>query len=165
MRGEKPHLVCVGRLSKERGQALLIEATAQLRDSGVPVEVVLVGDGPMRDELEQLVVRHRLEGQARLVGFLDSDGTEKELCLARALVVSSLSEGLPVVIMEAMARPVIAPYLAGIPELVVQGESGWLYPPGDVNALKQAMKACIAASPDTLAALGKPSARSSLVIP
>jgi colanic acid/amylovoran biosynthesis glycosyltransferase len=155
--GEKPHrLVCVGRLSKEKGQALLIEATAQLRDSGVPVEVVLVGDGPMRAELERLVERHRLERHVRLVGFLDNDGTEKELCLARALVVSSLSEGLPVVIMEAMAnrRPVIAPYLAGIPELVIQGESGWLYPPGDVNALKQAMKACLTATPDTLAALG-----------
>jgi colanic acid/amylovoran biosynthesis glycosyltransferase len=50
--------------------------------------------------------------------------------------------------------PTAASGEAGIPELVVQSESGWLYPPGDVNALKQAMKACLAASPDTLAALG-----------
>jgi len=156
--GERPHrLVCIARLARAKGHALLIEATAQLRDSGVPIEVVLVGDGPMRAELERLVERHRLERQVRLVGYLDNDDTKKQLGLARALVVSSFSEGLPVVIMEAMAnrRPVIAPYLAGIPELVVHGKSGWLYPPGDVNGLKAAMKACLAATPDTLATLGE----------
>ena len=155
--GERPHrFVCIARLARAKGHGLLIAATAQLRDSGVPVEVVLVGDGPMRAELERLVARHGLERHVRLVGYLDNDETEKELRLSRALVVSSFSEGLPVVIMEAMAnrRPVIAPYLAGIPELVVHGESGWLYPPGDVNGLKEAMKACLAATPDTLATLG-----------
>jgi colanic acid/amylovoran biosynthesis glycosyltransferase len=153
----RPHrLICVGRLSKEKGQMLLIEATAQLRDSGVPIELVLVGDGPMRAEIEQLVLRHRLGEQVRLTGWLDAQSIENELRQARALVVSSLSEGLPIVIMEAMAnrRPVIAPFLSGIPELVVQGETGWLYPAGDVTALVQAMKACLAASHATWAALG-----------
>lgn len=153
-----PHrLVCVGRLSKEKGQVLLIEATAQLRDSGVSIELVLVGDGPMRAEVEHLVLRHGLGEQVRLTGWLDAQGIEDELGRARALVVSSLSEGLPMVIMEAMAnhRPVIAPFLAGIPELVVQGETGWLYPAGEVAALAQAMKDCLAASPATLAALGE----------
>ena len=135
---------------------LLIEAAAQLRDSGVPIELVLVGDGPMRAEVEQLVLGHGLSGQVRLTGWLDAQAIESELRQARALVVSSLSEGLPTVIMEAMAnrRPVIAPYLSGIPELVVPGETGWLYPAGDVTALEQAMKACLAAAPTTLAALG-----------
>jgi glycosyltransferase involved in cell wall biosynthesis len=155
--GEAPHrLVCVARLVETKGHLLLIDATAQLRDDGVPVEVVLVGDGPMRAELERLVARRGLEGHLRLVGYLDNRETERQLRLARALVMSSFSEGLPVAIMEAMAnrRPVIAPYLAGIPELVVSGESGWLYPPGDVIGLKEAMKACLTATPDTLATLG-----------
>ena len=152
-----PHrLVCIGRLSKEKGQMLLIEAAAQLRDGGVPIELVLVGDGPMRTEVEQLVLDHGLGGQVRLTGWLDAQTIERELRQARALVVSSLSEGLPIVIMEAMAnrRPVIAPYLSGIPELVVQGETGWLYPAGDVTALALAMKACLSATPTTLATLG-----------
>jgi glycosyltransferase involved in cell wall biosynthesis len=117
---------------------------------------VLVGDGPMRAEVEQLTLGHGLTEHVRLTGWLDAQAIESELRQARALVVSSLSEGLPIVIMEAMAnrRPVIAPYLSGIPELVVQGETGWLYPAGDVTALALAMKACLAAAPTTLATLG-----------
>ena len=149
-------LVCVGRLSKEKGQSLLIEAIAQLRAEGTVVDVTLVGDGPMREEVEQLVMRHGLDSQVRVTGWLDAQGIENELRQARALVVPSLSEGLPVVIMEAMAnrRPVIAPFLAGIPELVIQGETGWLYPASDVAALSRAIKSCLEAPPDALAAMG-----------
>ena len=149
-------LVCVGRLAKEKGQSLLIEAVAQLHAEGISVEITLVGDGPMRAEVEQLIARHGLSSQVRFTGSLDAQGIEDELRRARALVVPSLSEGLPVVIMEAMAnrRPVIAPYLSGIPELVVHGETGWLYPASDVAALVQAIKTCLATEPDALAAMG-----------
>lgn len=155
-------LVCVGRLSKEKGQLLLIEATARLLSAGVIVEVTLVGDGPMRAEIERLIAQRGLASQVRMTGWLDAQGIERELRQARALVVPSLSEGLPVVIMEAMAhrRPVIAPFLSGIPELVVQGETGWLYPASDVAALARAIEACLATTPDTLAAMGDRAHRS-----
>ena len=150
-------LVCIGRLSKEKGQLLLLEAVARLRAEGITVEITLIGDGPMRPEIERLIVRLGLGSQVRLTGWLDAQGIEAELRVARALVVPSLSEGLPVVIMEAMAnrRPVIAPYLSGIPELVIHGETGWLYPASDVVALACAIHACLATAPEALAAIGE----------
>ena len=153
---EHQRLVCIGRLSKEKGQPLLIEAAAQLNAQGVPVEITLVGDGPMRGEVERLIEHHGLSAHVRLTGWLDAQGIECELRQARALVVSSLSEGLPVVIMEAMAnrRPVIAPFLSGIPELVVHGETGWLYPASDVLALMDAIKTCMGIAPEALAIIG-----------
>ena len=119
--------VCVGRLSKEKGQTLLIEAVSQLVAAGIAIELVLAGDGPMRGTIEAMIERRHLGARVRITGWLDARGVQNELRQARALVLSSLSEGLPVVIMEAMANrlPVIAPYLAGIPELVVHP---WLRP-------------------------------------
>ena len=150
-------LVCVGRLSKEKGQLLLVEAAGRIKASGQPIEVVLAGDGPMRAELEALIARGELEGNVRITGWLDAQGIQHELRQARALVVPSLSEGLPVVIMEAMAHrlPVVAPYLAGIPELVTDGKTGWLFPTGDVVALTAAVAACLDTPPQAMNAMGE----------
>jgi colanic acid/amylovoran biosynthesis glycosyltransferase len=149
-------LLCVGRLSKEKGQPLLIDAARALASQGGAPDIVLAGDGPMRADIEALVREHGLASRVRVTGWLDATGVAKELQQARALVVPSLSEGLPVVIMEAMAHrlPVIAPYLAGIPELVVDGVTGWLFPAGDTDQLAQAMRHCLDASDDTLASMG-----------
>ena len=148
-------LVCVGRLSKEKGQLLLIDAAHRLAERGVNFELVLAGDGPMRADIEALAKRHGITERIRITGWLDARGIEAELRAARALVVPSLSEGLPVVIMEAMAnrRPVVAPYLAGIPELVTNARSGWLFPAGDIEALASAMEECLSAPPETLLAM------------
>ena len=77
------------------------------------------------------------------------------------LLCRVLSEGLPVVVMEAMAhrKPVVAPWLAGIPELVVDAETGWLYPCGDIDLMAAAICACLAASPATLAEMGAAGSR------
>lgn len=149
-------LLCVGRLSKEKGQLLLVEAAATLAAAGQPIDIVLAGDGPMRPEIESLIGRSGLGDRVRITGWLDADGIRSEMRQARALVVPSLSEGLPVVIMEAMAhrRPVVAPYLAGIPELVVAGETGWLYPTGHVDGLAAAMRDCLSADPLALSDMG-----------
>jgi colanic acid/amylovoran biosynthesis glycosyltransferase len=154
----RPRLVCVGRLSKEKGQLLLLDAARLLRERGEPVpELVLAGDGPMRQELEALVQRYGLGGDVRFTGWLSAGQVEHEIQQARALVVPSLSEGLPVVIMEAMAcgRPVVAPYLAGIPELVVEGRTGWLYPASSAEQLAEAMGRCAHASAAELAGMGQ----------
>ena len=93
----------------------------------------------------------------RITGWISSDAVREEMLAARALVLPSFAEGLPVVIMEAMAlrRPVISTYVAGIPELVRPGEHGWLVPAGDVEALAEAMQECLDAPVDVLARMGE----------
>ena len=132
-----PQLVCVGRLCEQKGQLLLVEAIAKLVRKGVAVELVLAGDGEMRSEIDTLVARHRLQQHIRITGWIGSDRVREEILAARALVLPSFAEGLPVVIMEAMAlrRPVLTTYVAGIPELIQPGVHGWLFPAGDVDAL------------------------------
>jgi glycosyltransferase involved in cell wall biosynthesis len=153
-----PHsdrLVCVGRLSKEKGQLLLVDAAARVAATGRRFELVLAGDGPMRAEIETLINSLGLREHVRIAGWLDSNGIQAELREARALVVPSLSEGLPVVIMEAFAhgKPVVAPFLGGIPELVAPGATGWLYPASDSQALAATMQACLDAPPSELEAM------------
>jgi glycosyltransferase involved in cell wall biosynthesis len=149
-------LVCVGRLTEQKGQSLLVEAAARLRASGEDFELVLAGDGHMRPAIEALIAKHNLQSCVRITGWISGDQVRREIEAARALVLPSFAEGLPVVLMEAMAlhRPVISTYVAGIPELVTSGEHGWLVPAGDIDALEQAMRACLAASPADLARMG-----------
>lgn len=150
--GQCRRLLCIGRLSKEKGQLLLIGAAKLLAEAKVDFEIVLAGDGPMRRELEALIAQLQLDRCIHITGWLDAAGIDQKLRHARALVVPSLSEGLPVVLMEAMAagRPTVAPYLAGIPELVKDGRNGWLFPAGDISALAAAMQACLLAGDDEL---------------
>ncbi len=139
--GDSRRLVCVGRLCEQKGQLLLIEAAAKLRDLGGQFELILVGDGDMRAEVESLVARHGLGEMVTITGWASGDEVRDYLVGARAMVLPSFAEGLPVVIMEALAlgRPVVSTYIAGIPELVVPGESGWLVPAGSIDALVDAM--------------------------
>jgi glycosyltransferase involved in cell wall biosynthesis len=123
----------------------LIEAVHRLVQAGIKLELVLAGDGEMRMEAEALIMRYGLREQVRITGWLSGYQVRKEILAARALVLPSFSEGLPVVIMEAMALrcPVLATYVGGIPELVLPGENGWLFPAGDVDELQAAMVKCL----------------------
>jgi glycosyltransferase involved in cell wall biosynthesis len=152
-----PRLVCVGRLCEAKGQLLLLEAAAQLAARGIHFELVLAGDGPLRAPIEQVVLQRRLERQVRITGWISSAAVRSELLAARALVLPSFAEGLPVVIMEAMSlrRPVISTYIGGIPELVRAGETGWLIPAGSVEELAAAMQECLVASPQELRRMGE----------
>ena len=138
-------LVCVGRLCEQKGQLLLVEAVHRLIAQGVIFEVVLAGDGEMRGTIEALITRHNLQRRVRITGWISGEQVRDEILAARGLVLPSFAEGLPVVIMEAMAlrRPVISTFVAGIPELVETGVHGWLVPPGDVEALMHAMQVCL----------------------
>jgi len=151
-----PRFLCVGRLSEEKGQRLLIEAFARLAAKGVKFELVLAGDGPMRDELESLIARTGLGDSIRITGWISSTEVRDEILAARALVLPSFAEGLPVVIMEAMAlrRPVLTTYIAGIPELVQSGENGWLFPASSVDDLTNAIEDCLAAPLEKLRRFG-----------
>lgn len=149
-------LVCIGRLSEQKGQELLVEATALLRDRGIDCDVVLVGDGEMREAVEQLVARLDLADRVTLTGWRSSLEVRNLLLASRALILTSFAEGLPVVLMEAMAlrRPVLSTCIAGVPELVADGESGWLFPAGDVGAIADAIVRCLDTSAPKLAAMG-----------
>jgi colanic acid/amylovoran biosynthesis glycosyltransferase len=151
-----PRLICVGRLCEAKGQLLLIEAAALLASKGIFFELVLAGDGPMRKEIEELVREYGLAERVRITGWISSGQVRAEILAARALVLPSFAEGLPVVIMEAMAlrRPVLSTYVAGIPELVRHGQEGWLFPAGSVSELAEAMQACLASSVDDLRRIG-----------
>lgn len=141
-----PRMVCIGRLSGQKGQLILLQAAAVLMNDGVPLELVLAGDGEMRAVIEAAIARLGLARRVRITGWIDAAQVRDELLAARAMVLPSFAEGLPVVVMEAMAlgRPVLTTYIAGIPELVQPGRTGWLFPAGDVDALVAAMKECLA---------------------
>jgi len=149
-------LVCVGRLCEQKGQALLVEAAAALHRDGVRFELVLVGDGELRGEIERLIAARGVDGAVRITGWADGAEVRRQLEAARALVLPSFGEGLPVVLMEAFAlgRPAITTAIAGIPELVRHGENGWLVVPGDVDAVARAMREALAADVAELQRMG-----------
>ncbi len=152
-----PRIVCVGRLCEQKGQLLLVEAVARLVRKGTPVELVLAGDGPMRSEIEAMITRNGLQQHVRITGWIGSDTVRSEIEAARALVLPSFAEGLPVVIMEAMAlrRPILSTYVAGIPELVRPGREGWLFAAGDVDALVHSLEEMLATPLASLTAMGE----------
>jgi glycosyltransferase involved in cell wall biosynthesis len=148
--------VCVGRLCEAKGQLLLIAAAARLKAAGIECELVLAGDGPMRVEIEKLIDELGLNSQVRITGWISSNDVRSEILAARALILPSFAEGLPVVLMEAMAlrRPVLSTYVAGIPELVISGENGWLFAAGSVEELVEGMVKCLAVKPEDLFRMG-----------
>ena len=152
-----PRLVCVGRLCEQKGQLLLIEAVHRLAVKGVEIELLLAGDGEMRAEVEALINQFGLSERVKITGWISSGEVRRQLFAARGLVLPSFAEGLPVVIMEAMAlrRPVLTAYVAGIPELVRSGENGWLVPAGSIDALAEAMEEFVTCPLDKLTRMGE----------
>ncbi|PHS26824.1 MAG: colanic acid biosynthesis glycosyltransferase WcaL [Methylophaga sp.] len=149
-------LVCVGRLCEQKGQLLLLKSMRSLRDAGINCKLVLAGDGPMRAEVERRISEYELSDRVEITGWISSEQVKMLLVESRGLVLPSFAEGLPVVIMEALAlyRPVITTYVAGIPELVKNKHNGWLIPAGDSDALTVAMKLLLDADGQTLSMMG-----------
>jgi glycosyltransferase involved in cell wall biosynthesis len=153
----EPRLVCVGRLCAQKGQLLLLRAVKKLLAAGQDLQLILAGDGPMRPELESWIEQMELGDRVQITGWLSGAAVRDEILRARALVLPSFAEGLPVVLMEAMAlgRPVLSTYVAGIPELVIPGETGWLIPAGCEDALVEGLKQVLSTPTDKLAAMGR----------
>lgn len=143
--GEPIRFICVGRLSAEKGYSGLLDSFAALLAEGIEAELVIVGDGPLRARIEGRIGELALKEHVRLLGALSESATLEEIARADALVLPSLMEGLPVVLMEAMAlgKPVIASCVAGIPELVRDGITGLLFRPSDWKHLAEQMR-CLA---------------------
>jgi len=133
-------VICVGRLAPEKGHIGLLQAFAKARVTNT--ELVLVGDGPDRARVERTIAELGLQNSVRLLGRLPESETLREIARSDVLVLASFMEGLPVVLMEAMALavPVIAPRLAGIPELVEENVNGLLFTPSAWQELADCLR-------------------------
>lgn len=131
------NLLFIGRLGPVKGATLLLDAFAALRDRHPEARLTLVGDGPIRGELEAQARALGIDEVTTFTGYLSQDDVAAKLAEADMLALPSFAEGLPVVLMEALASgiPVIASQIAGIPELVRDGETGFVVPAGDVETL------------------------------
>jgi glycosyltransferase involved in cell wall biosynthesis len=136
---------------------LLLEAASRLAAEGLPFKLVFVGDGPLRPPIETLIARHGLQDHIEITGWASNNQVQQHILASRAMVLPSFAEGLPVVVMEALAlgRPVISTYVAGIPELVEPGTCGWLVPPGSVESLTGAMRAALQWPVEKLEQMGR----------
>jgi glycosyltransferase involved in cell wall biosynthesis len=150
----KCRMVFVGRIAPVKGLRVLLEALARLKDELPELELVLVGDGPERRDIE--AVARPLANRVRFTGYLSQDEVAEELKEADIGILPSFAEGVPVFLMETLAsgKPVIATQVAGVGELVKNGETGLLVSPGDVDGLVDAIRA-LARDPERRAAMGQ----------
>jgi colanic acid/amylovoran biosynthesis glycosyltransferase len=130
-------VVYVGRLTKVKALPILLDAVASLAERWPALELNLIGDGPERVALESCARRLGIERNVRILGYQSEEDVRNLLQQADVFAMSSLAEGVPVVLMEAMAcgLPVVAPSVAGVGELVQAGVTGFITPPGDVATL------------------------------
>jgi len=130
-------LVCIGRLSAQKGHLVLIDAAKKLLEQGLQFKIILVGDGELRQVIESRIHEYGLGEKISITGWVGGSRVKELLSLSRGLVLPSFAEGLPVVLMEALAlkRPVVTTYIDGIPELIKDGENGFLTISGDVDSL------------------------------
>lgn len=126
-------LLHAGRLAPVKGQDILLRACAHLTERGAAWECRIVGEGPERPHLEFLIKTLGLEGRVSLLGARPLEDVARLYDWAQVVVLSSKSEGTPMTVIEAMAkaRPVVAPRLSALPEMVLEGRTGWLFRPGD----------------------------------
>jgi glycosyltransferase involved in cell wall biosynthesis len=145
---EGQHLVFVGRLAAVKGVAMLLRAMAELAPTHPELRLTLIGDGPERASLEALARQLDVTGVVTFAGARTQGEVAETLGTANLFVLPSFAEGVPVVLMEAMASrvPVITTRIAGIPELVEDGVSGLLVPPGNLAELTKAIAALLADS-------------------
>jgi glycosyltransferase involved in cell wall biosynthesis len=128
-------LLAVGRLNAVKDHAFLVRACAQLRDEGIDVDCDIAGEGPERRRLEVLIRELALQKQVTLLGHIAAQHIAAVYDRADVIVLTSRSEGLPLVLMEAMARAkiVLAPAITALPEIVIPGKTGFLYAPGALD--------------------------------
>jgi glycosyltransferase involved in cell wall biosynthesis len=153
-------ILFVGRLMHGKGLPLLFDAIVELRERGLEVQATVVGEGPAREELAAVVDRLGLERCVRFLGAVGQDGIRALYAGADVFCLPSFAEGIPVVVMEAMAMelPVVTTRIMGIPELVEDGTDGVLVAPGRVEPLVEALGRLVR-SPEERRRLGRAARR------
>lgn len=138
----KKTILSVGRLSPEKGQALLLDMAVALKSKGYGFELLLLGDGPDRQQLELAAAQKGVADVCQFRGAVDEQTVLQEMASADIFVCPSLMEGLPQVLMEAMVvdLPTVSPYLSGIPELIDNERTGLLFPVGDWHKMTSAVE-------------------------
>ncbi len=141
----RPRILCVARLVAGKGQEQLLEALAMLCGRGIDAELELVGDGPNRASLEELGAKLELRDRVVFTGSVAQDVIPRHYQAATAFCLPSFGEGVPTVLMEAMAcgRPVVATAVGGVSELVRDGETGILVSPARPDRLADALQALL----------------------
>jgi glycosyltransferase involved in cell wall biosynthesis len=155
--GRRPfRILTVGRLVPEKGAPVLVDAVARLRGAGIPAVLTVVGAGPLTDQLSEQVRARGLTDVVCLAGPVGQEALPDLYRAADVFCLPSFAEGLPVVLMEAMAcgRPVVTTAIAGIPELVVHGSTGLVVPAGRADLIADAL-AEISERPDLGRRLGE----------
>ena len=129
----------VGRLSDEKGVQYLIEAGMLLMETGMPFKILIIGDGPKRKELEDMVKMKGLEGNIIFTGF--QSNIEEWMLVLDLFILPSLTEGTPMALLEAMSFgiPVVASDVGGIPEIIDSGENGILVPVANPDKIEEAI--------------------------
>jgi colanic acid/amylovoran biosynthesis glycosyltransferase len=135
-------LLTIGRLDNMKGVPILIEAVGELQRRGVPARLTVVGDGPQREHLQRMAQREAIGEHVAWRGTVGQDRIRTHYRQADVFCLPSFAEGVPVVLMEAMATglPVVANHIAGIPELVEHEVSGLLVRPGRADLLADALE-------------------------
>jgi colanic acid/amylovoran biosynthesis glycosyltransferase len=128
-------MLAVGRLHPVKDHVFLVRACRALKDRGVSFSCLIAGEGPERASIEALIRELDLRDDIALLGHLSRQQLDIHYAAAELVVLTSRSEGIPLVLMEAMVRgkPVLAPAITGIPELVLDGKNGFLYHPGSLE--------------------------------
>jgi colanic acid/amylovoran biosynthesis glycosyltransferase len=128
-------ILTVGRLHPVKNHAFLIQACWLMKCRGLAFVCRIAGDGPERRALEGMIRDFGLQSEVQLLGQLSRDRLDEQYQGADLVVLTSRSEGIPLVLMEAMVRgrPVLAPAITGIPELVADGKTGFLYQAGSLG--------------------------------
>jgi glycosyltransferase involved in cell wall biosynthesis len=134
-------IICVGRLVPAKGQHVLLDAVARLIRQGKPVRLRIVGDGPDRASLEQSAREKNLGASVVFEGSVNQDRIRDLYAQADVFALASFAEGIPVVLMEAMAMeiPCVTTWITGVPELIRDGVDGLLVPPADIGALADSL--------------------------
>lgn len=150
-----PNLVAIGRLTEQKGFPLLVEIMAIAAKQIPGVNLTICGDGELRGLIEAEIARHGLTDRIRIAGWMSEADVRATIGRSHALILPSLAEGLPMVVMEAMAcgRPVIAACINGVPELLTPNE-GWLVPAGDAAGFAEAIQTLAATSNAALTEMG-----------
>jgi len=128
-------ILAVGRLHAVKNHAFLVRACRQLKDLGLDFQCLIAGEGPERHLLKCLIRNLGLKSEVKLLGHMARSQLDVLYATSDLVALTSRSEGIPLVLMEAMARRavVLAPAITGIPELVIDGETGFLYQPGSLE--------------------------------
>ncbi|MFT5085584.1 MAG: colanic acid/amylovoran biosynthesis glycosyltransferase [Lentisphaeria bacterium] len=155
-KGETVRIMCVGRISTEKGHLGLIEACAQAFSKNDNLELILVGDGPDRGIIEAKIKEKGIQDKVTLTGSVSEAEVLERVATVDLFALPSLMEGIPLVLMEAMALevPVIAPRIAGIPELIEDQVNGLLYRPGDWSEMAEKIT-LLANNPTLMETLGR----------